>query len=414
MSQLVFVVGKDPRQIDGGSETYVRAFGRAAIQLGYQPHLFCVGPKSEVEPTEFGVVHQMRSPFRPVRGLMVAAHGRYLVKGIDEFISNRRGPHLIHSFGAWGGVGLAASRRLQRRGLNSKFIATAFTTYAHETIGKLRGLSSAHGPSTWARFALETAWVLLTVNAGEHRGYRAADWVAVNYDSVRRIIESEVGDGIRFYKMTYASETAFQDWTTSVEMLPEIAALTPKEAPLIVSVSRHDPRKGIDVLIGSLARLRAREVAFRAALVGGGSLLSMHRQLVQALNLSDHVAVLGRIPDVRTVLARADIFALPSIEEGSGSVSLLEAMQSRTAPVVSRVDGLPEDVVDGDSALLVEPGDPDVLADALQALLTDGGLRRRLADNAYRQFEARFSAAALVKDLARIYESLDFHAGRRE
>jgi glycosyltransferase involved in cell wall biosynthesis len=305
-------------------------------------------------------------------------------------------------------VGLAACRRLQQRGIAAKALATLFSTYVHETRGKLRGLSSAHGLPARLHVALELVWVLLMVHPSERRGVKGSDLVAVNYDSVRRILEAEFGGGIRFHQMTYASESAFREPPASGGASPEIATLTPSDAPLIVSVSRHDPRKGVDVLIRALALVRSRGIPFRAALVGGGGLLAAHRRLVQALELSDHVAVLGRVPDAQAILAQADIFALPSIEEGSGSVALLEAMQSRAAPVVSRLDGLPEDVVEGESAILVEPGNVIELADALQSVLTDKGLRVRLGENAYRQFEARFSAAALVADIVRVYASLGF------
>ena len=74
----------------------------------------------------------------------------------------------------------------------------------------------------------------------------------------------------------------------------------------------------------------------------------------------------------------------PRWKKGGGSVSLLEALQSGAAAVVSRVDGLPEDVADGQSALLVEPGDATALAAALGRLLTDPDLRVRIAREGHR------------------------------
>ena len=85
MQDVIVVTGKDPVVIDGGSESYIRAYGRAAIRAGYGPHYFCVGTRDEVEKVEFGVVHRARSPFRPFRGLMVAAHERYIVNFSRSF-----------------------------------------------------------------------------------------------------------------------------------------------------------------------------------------------------------------------------------------------------------------------------------------------------------------------------------------
>ena len=191
--------------------------------------------------------------------------------------------------------------------------------------------------------------------------------------------------------------------------MPElIAPLEPKGAPLLVAVSRHDPRKGVDVLVRALGELRTRGVVFRACLVGGGLLFETHRRLVEQFGLSGCTVVTGRVPDAYAYLEHADVFALPSLEEGSGSVSLLEAMQACAAAAVSRVDGLPEDVICGESALLVEPGDVAALATALGRLLTDRDLRTRIARRGHQLYRERFSAQAFAADLQRVYSGLGF------
>jgi glycosyltransferase involved in cell wall biosynthesis len=96
------------------------------------------------------------------------------------------------------------------------------------------------------------------------------------------------------------------------------------------------------------------------------------------------------------------------LEEGSGSVSLLEAMQAGAAAVVSRVDGLPEDVIGGHSALLVEPGDAAALATALGRLFTNSDLRARIAHEGHQRYREKFSAEAFAADLQRVYCSLGF------
>ena len=79
---VIVIAGKDPTLIDGGMESYLRAYGRAARRAGYQPHHFCVSDRSDQEATEFGTVLRARSPFRPFRGLMVAAHESFGPLGI--------------------------------------------------------------------------------------------------------------------------------------------------------------------------------------------------------------------------------------------------------------------------------------------------------------------------------------------
>lgn len=406
---VIVVAGKDPTLIDGGMESYLRAYGRAARRAGYEPHHFCVSDRSDQEATEFGIVHRARSPFRPFRGLMVATHERFVVDRVDRFVGQREGPLLIHSFGPWGGVGAAAAQRLRERGIDSVTLVTTFGTYNHETRGKLRGLNARSPNMVWLQHRWELLWTQLTVDPSERRGFTSARGVFVNYDSVRNIIRTEFGDGIRFGKIAYCSEAAFLKEGALPTAPPDaIAALEPRDAPLIMCVSRHDPRKGVSVLLQALATLRKRGVPFRACLVGGGLLLDSHRRLAGQLGLTGCTAVVGRVPDSYSYLQHADVFALPSLEEGSGSVSLLEAMQAGVAAVVSRIDGLPEDVTEGESALFVEPGDAPALATGLGRLLLDAELRSQIARGARKRYQERFSADAFAADLRRIYTDLGF------
>jgi glycosyltransferase involved in cell wall biosynthesis len=409
LRSVIVITGKDPTLIAGGSESYLRAYGRAAIRAGYEPHHFCVSTRDDVEETEFGVIHRARSPFRPFRGLMVATHKPYIVDCVDRFVGQQNGTQLIHSFGSWSGVGVATAQRLRKRGITVVTAATAWSSYNHETWAKLRWLRAGRLSLIRLQHEWELLWTRMTVDSSERRGLRGSDIVLVNYDSVRQIIVRQFGSGITFDKMTYASEVAFLNTGAKRGEVPEaIARLEPKDAPLIVAVSRHDPRKGVEVLLRALANLHKAGIHFRACLVGGGQLLAAHRQLVERFGLSACTVVSGRVPDAYAYLEHADVFALPSLEEGSGSVSLLEAMQSGAAAVVSRVDGLPEDVIDGHSALLVEPGDADALAAALGRLLTDSDLRARIAQGGCQRYKERFSAEAFAADLKRVYSSLGF------
>lgn len=406
---VIFIGGRDPMLFPGGLESFVRAHGRAAIRAGYEPHHFCIGTRSRIEATPFGTLHVARTPYRPLRGILVAAHGRPIVRAIDRFVGATRDPCLIHSLGFWSGVGAAAARRLKRRGIECITVATPYTTFEHETLGKLRGLSRPHG--SWMKFKLrcELAWIRLAAMPSERRGLRLSRLVLVNYRHVEAIVRAAYGNGIRFGHASYAAETAFTYAGGEKAARPDaLVALAPPDAPLIVAVSRHDARKGVDVLLRALARLRAAGQPFRACLVGGGPLLDRHRALAARLGLASCTALTGRVPDAFAYLQHADVFVLPSLEEGSGSLSLLEAMQAGAAPVVSRVDGIPEDVTDGESALMAAPGDPEDLAAALRLVLADPALRARLAQRAHAVYRARFSADSFAAALRGAYTELGF------
>jgi hypothetical protein len=236
--------------------SYVRAWGRAAVAAGYVPHIFCVSSETRVECMPYGTVHSARSPVRPFRGVMLAAHGPYIVRAIEAFAANHRGRLLIHSFGCWGGVGLEAARCVARRGIECRTVVSPFTTAMHEGRGKLRGAASAYGLRTTLQLVGELLRLRLTVVPSERRGLRGADLVLVNYESVRRIVAAAFGAAIRFERITYAPETAFLRHAEQVPMPDALRHLEPRDAPLILAVSSHNARKGLLVLLCALAQLR--------------------------------------------------------------------------------------------------------------------------------------------------------------
>ncbi|MGH9852933.1 MAG: glycosyltransferase family 4 protein, partial [Blastocatellia bacterium] len=255
-------------------------------------------------------------------------------------------------------------------------------------------------------------WIKHVVGRYERKGYAEPDLVLVNYESVRKMFFDQFGAGAEVRIVPYSSESAFlREEAQEGSAIPKsLAALHPADAPLIVSVSRHDPRKGVDILLRALAKLRDAGTPFRACLVGGGHLLDAHRLLAEQLGLGDRVTIEGWVPDPRPYLREADIYVLPSLQEGSGSVSLIEALQAGVAVVASNIDGIPEDVGDGESALLVEPGNSAALCDALKRLAHDPDLRRRLARQSRETFIAKFQPDHFAKALREIYAELGFEA----
>ena len=134
--------------------------------------------------------------------------------------------------------------------------------------------------------------------------------------------------------------------------------------------------------------------------------MEAHRKMTRRLGLDGSVEFPGFVPDLSRCLESANAFVLPSVQEGSGSISLLEAMSYGLPVVVSACDGLPEDVQNGVSGLLVAPADPERLADALEALARDAGLRSRLGRSAKEVYRTRFQPAAMRYSLRDQYARL--------
>jgi glycosyltransferase involved in cell wall biosynthesis len=421
--EIVLLAGKDPlAEIGGGHSAYVRVHARAALRAGLTPHLFCASDRTEIVEAEFGIVHRIQSaiPFRLEAGMgssrylpLSIVHNRQIATEVARFLVGRRGPHLIHGFGVWAEAGLRVRAKLRRRSVPVVTIASAYTTNRHESRARLRGLIHGHGLWRTVKFGAEYLWIRTVVDRSERRALTQSDLVLINYESVRRLLPAWRRDLAR--RLPYTSESAFRNDVPQVPpVLSEaVGRLVSRDAPLLVAVSRHDPRKGIDVLLEALARLRRKGVAFRACLVGGGTLMQAHRRLAEQLALSDVISIEGCVDDVHPYLSSADVYVLPSREEGSGSLALIEALQAGCAVVASDCDGIPEDLQDGDNAILVPPDNSEALATALDRVLRDASLRRSLSRRARETFDSRFSAARFTEALARTYAELAQAALRR-
>lgn len=178
---------------------------------------------------------------------------------------------------------------------------------------------------------------------------------------------------------------------------------------LVVTVARLQPEKGIGDLVAAATRLRDRVRGLRIVVAGSGPEEGALRAEVERADLADTVRLLGNRTDVGKLLAAADAFCLPSHHEGL-PISLLEAMQAGLACIATRVGGVPGLISDGGDGLLVEPGDPDDLAAALERVLLDAELARSLGARARGLVERRYSIAAASSAYADLYDEL---AGRR-
>jgi glycosyltransferase involved in cell wall biosynthesis len=404
---LALISGKDPLASIGGHESYVRAHATVAREAGFEPHIFCIGDRPAVVDADFGIVHRVSAP-GPVTP-PVWLQGPLLARAVVKLLAPLPGPHLIHGFAVWSAAAVSAATALARRGVAAIPVASAYATRTYEVGAMQAGLHAHHGVGQRLRYRAWWSWIRAVDHRIEARGYVRAEAVFVNYESVRALLLDTYGTELRIRRLPYAAASAFSENGGS-PVPPTLAELTCPKAPLILAASRHDPRKGLDVLLGALARLAGDGVEFRACLVGPGRLLAAHRRLARRLGLQGRVVIQGAVADVRPYHEHADIFVLPSLAEGSGSVSVLEALQARTAVVASDCDGIPEDLVHDQDALLVAPGDERALATALGGLLTDPAARARLAAAGRHTYERRFSAAAFSAALIEAYEGLGVRA----
>ena len=161
----------------------------------------------------------------------------------------------------------------------------------------------------------------------------------------------------------------------------------------VVSVATFEHKKGLDVLLRAFAQLRQVRPELALALVGRpGEAEPGLRVLASDLGIADNVFFCPNVPHRRVplFLEHASVFCLPSRSEPFG-IAILEAGAYRLPVVASRVGGIPEIVEDGETGLLVEPGDAGALASALDRVLRDSVLARGLGERLHRRVAERFS-----------------------
>ena len=157
------------------------------------------------------------------------------------------------------------------------------------------------------------------------------------------------------------------------------AARRPRGAPVVLCVARMYPRKRIGDLLRAAAILRARVPGLQVRVVGRGPEWPAIARLHAELGLGDSVALLGDLTRERLAeeYVNATVFCLPSVQEGFG-IAFLEAMAAELPVVACRVAAIPEVVLDGVTGLLTAPRDPGELAGAVERLIADPALARRL------------------------------------
>ncbi len=179
----------------------------------------------------------------------------------------------------------------------------------------------------------------------------------------------------------------------------------------ILSVGRLVAFKGFDCLIDACAALVRSGLDFTCEIIGDGPLRGELQSRIEKKNLSGRVQLLGALSEAAVLekVAAADIFALASVIDAQGASDvfptvIIEAMAAGRPVVSTRLAGIPEAVADGETGLLVPPGDPAALATALERLMRDAELRRQLGRAGRARVEQHFQIDQTVRPLIRLFE----------
>ena len=185
--------------------------------------------------------------------------------------------------------------------------------------------------------------------------------------------------------------------------------------PYVIFVGRITRQKGVPVLLRAASGLVPEaQLVLCAGAADTPELLAEVTELVDGLRTGRNGRARSGVlwipemlprPEVIQLLTHATVFACPSLYEPLGIVNL-EAMACATAVVASRTGGIPEVVADGETGLLVPPGDPGQLAEALNALLRDPDRAQAMGQAGRKRAVAEFGWQAIAAQTAALYAKL--------
>ena len=186
----------------------------------------------------------------------------------------------------------------------------------------------------------------------------------------------------------------------------------PESAPVVAMVARLAPQKGIVEFLRACAEVARRWPEARFALIGEGPLRGEAERLREELGLADQLCLPGQVASARALMPALDCLVVASTSEGS-SVVAMEAMAEGRPVVATRVGGVPEVVGDGETGLLVEPGDPGALAERICELLGDPERARRMGERGRQRAAAEFDVRMMVERMQQVYAPLLGGGARR-
>jgi glycosyltransferase involved in cell wall biosynthesis len=234
--------------------------------------------------------------------------------------------------------------------------------------------------------------------------YREADAVIAISAAVKNWLHQDLGiRGDKVKVIHYGIET---NRFTRCNAVKNLNGKTNGQA-VVGSIGRLEPGKGFDCLIRAMQEVR-QQVPNASLSIAGHDPLGYGNELaglIVRLSLKDHVQLVGFQRDVASFLHATDVFAFASRSEGFGQV-VIEAMAAGKPVVVSRIPSLTEIVKDGETGLLIEPGQPEHFARAITWLLMHRKEAEELGRRGQTCVQDHFSADKMARETVSLYDQL--------
>jgi len=165
---------------------------------------------------------------------------------------------------------------------------------------------------------------------------------------------------------------------------------------IVGTIANFYPPKGLKYLIEATHLLSARDSKF--IVIGDGEERSLLEKMIEEKKLKNNFILKGVIPEAYKYLKAFDIFVLPSVKEGF-PWTILEAMAAEVPVIATKVGAIPEIIENNKNGILIEPKNPNDLAESIKRLIDDKNLRENLAREARKTVEERFRLDRMVKKI---------------
>jgi glycosyltransferase involved in cell wall biosynthesis len=175
------------------------------------------------------------------------------------------------------------------------------------------------------------------------------------------------------------------------------------EGIIIGSIGRLSAEKGYPDLIEAISLLRKEGLDARLIVIGEGGQRQHLQETATKCGVSKYVLLPGYFRNARKFISRFDVFAISSLTEGL-PITLLEAMQEKTPIVATHVGGIPEVLDNGKAGVLVEPGNPLLLAQAIEMILNNKEQTLKLSEYAYHRVSTKYSSEKMAFEYMKLYE----------
>ncbi|MFG0294145.1 MAG: glycosyltransferase family 4 protein [Phycisphaerales bacterium JB050] len=270
--------------------------------------------------------------------------------------------------------------------------------------GKLGVVHTVHGPP-FHRY--EKKWRNAVYIAAERMAAKRCHAIASVCDAMtKQFLEAGIGRREQYVTVRSGMETgAYLEPISNGERARGRDALGLGAEDLVIgTVSRISDLKGHGDLVEACAPLMREHPEVKLLWVGDGWLREAMESQLDAMGLRDRVVMTGMVPprNVPGLMKLMDVLVHPSSREGLPR-AVVQGMLSGLAVIATDVDGTPEVCMDGQTGLLVKPGDPEGLRGALERLIGDEGLRRQLGEQGRAHCRVAYGAQRMVDEMEAVY-----------